>query len=100
MNLQDIPNVKPANPKFSSGPCRKYSSWCPAIYDGELLGRSHRSTAAKSRIKSAIELTTELLKLPEGYKIAIIGGSDTAAMEAAMWNLLGRRAIEILIYEY
>lgn len=93
------PLIKPARPFFSSGPCAKRPGWRPEVLNGAFVGRSHRSTEGRSRLKHAIELTKEVLRLPEGYEVAIVPGSDTGAFEMALWNLLGPRGVDILAWD-
>ncbi|MEY8828611.1 phosphoserine transaminase [Sedimentitalea sp. XS_ASV28] len=93
------PATRPANPRFSSGPCAK-----PPTFDlGKLadapLGRSHRAAIGKAKLKAAIEETRDMLGIPADYKIGIVPASDTGAFEMAMWNLLGARAVEMLAWE-
>jgi phosphoserine aminotransferase len=66
---------------------------------GAELGRSHRSKPGKAKLKAAIDETTALLGLPEGYKVGIVPASDTGAFEMAMWSLLGPRGIDVLAWE-
>lgn len=94
------PKNKPKNINFASGPCAKPKDWSPDFLKNAVLGRSHRSLAAKEKIKQALALTRELLEIPINYHIAIVPGSDTGAMEMAMWNLLGYKPVNILLYDY
>jgi phosphoserine aminotransferase len=94
-----IPSVRPARPHFSSGPCAKHPGWQVQTLSDAPLGRSHRSKPAKARLKLAIELTREVLQIPEDYKIAIVPGSDTGAVEAALWSLLGARGVDVFAWE-
>lgn len=92
---------KPNSNKFSSGPCTKYPGWNVDFIKNNqhLLGRSHRSKEVQTLINDVNDLSADLLKLPKGYKIAIIGGSDTGAFECAMWNMLGQRPLDIIHFE-
>lgn len=92
---------KPNSNKFSSGPCAKYPSWNVDFIkkNQHLLGRSHRSKEVQTLINDVNDLSADLLKLPKGYKIAIIAGSDTGAFECAMWNMLGQRPLDIIHFE-
>jgi phosphoserine aminotransferase len=94
-----IPSVRPARPHFSSGPCAKHPGWQLQTLSDAPLGCSHRSKPAKARLKLAIELTREILQIPKDYKIAIIPGSDTGAVEAALWSLLGARGVDVFAWE-
>jgi phosphoserine aminotransferase len=93
------PNIKPERPFFSSGPCAKRPGWSPDVLSGALVGRSHRSSEGRARLKLAITQTRELLQLPPGYEVAIVPGSDTGAFEMAMWNLLGERGVDALAWD-
>jgi phosphoserine aminotransferase len=63
------------------------------------LGRSHRATVGKDKLKTAIETTREILDIPVDYKIGIVPASDTGAFEMAMWSLLGERPAEMVAWE-
>lgn len=93
------PSLKPANPNFSSGPCTKRPGYSLAALDTSSLGRSHRSSLGKDKLHLAIEETKRLLELPKGYKVGIVPGSDTGAMEMAMWSLLGQRPVDVFSWE-
>jgi phosphoserine aminotransferase len=93
------PDLRPANPHFSSGPCAKRPGWSLAALDTAHLARSHRARAPKAALVEVIERSRALLGLPAGWKLAIMPGSDTGAFEAAMWSLLGARGVDILSFE-
>ena len=93
------PALRPENPNFSSGPCAKRPGWTVEALAGALVGRSHRAKPAKARIKRAIDLTRELLEVPEDYLIGIVPASDTGAVEMALWGMLGARGVDMLTWE-
>ena len=93
------PQKKPVNPFFSSGPCKKRPGWNISNLSTEALGRSHRAKNAKSKLNLIIEKSKIILNLPKDYKVGIVAGSDTGAIEAAMWSMLGERKVEILGWE-
>jgi phosphoserine aminotransferase len=93
------PDVHPARPHFSSGPCAKPPGWGPEHLALGSLGRSHRSKLGKARLGHAIELTRRLLRVPKTHRIGIVPGSDTGAMEMAMWSMLGARPVTMLAWE-
>ncbi|NLA05758.1 MAG: phosphoserine transaminase [Firmicutes bacterium] len=93
------PDAKPRNPYFSSGPCAKFPGYSLMALQEAPLGRSHRSAAGKARLKKSIEKTKELLALPHDYLVGIVPASDTGAIEMALWNLLGERAVDVLCFD-
>ena len=93
------PNLKPANPNFSSGPTTKRPGWTTQHLEFALLGRSHRSPDCKARLKNVIEESKNILALPKDYLLGIMPGSDTGAIEAALWCLLGQRGVDVLAWE-
>ena len=93
------PALRPARPEFSSGPCAKRPGWSPKNLASAVLGRSHRSKPGKSRLKRAIDRTREVLQVPDDYLIGITPGSDTGAVEMALWSLLGPRPVQLLAFE-
>ena len=93
------PLVKPNRPEFSSGPCAKRPQWSLEMLNDSTLGRSHRSKVAKDKLQKVIELTKSILKIPSDYLVGIVPGSDTGAIEMAMWNLLGPRPIDMLVWD-
>ncbi len=93
------PEVRPARPYFSSGPCAKPPGWTPENLDTRILGRSHRSGLGKERLKLCIDLMREMLQLPDTHRIGIVPGSDTGAFEMAMWTMLGARPVTCLAWE-
>ena len=93
------PAVKPANPNFSSGPCAKRPGWTVDVLADALVGRSHRSKPGKARIQQAIDLTREVLEVPEDYLIGIVPASDTGAVEMVLWSMLGARGVDMLAWE-
>jgi phosphoserine aminotransferase len=99
MTTRAKPARRPANPLFSSGPCAKPPGWTPAKLSNAFLGRSHRAKDGKARLKSAIDRTKALLKLPPDFIAAIMPGSDTGAFEAALWTMLGARGVDALAWE-
>ena len=93
------PARRPGNPCFSSGPCAKRPGWSPAALEGALIGRSHRAAAPKARLKEVIARSKALLGAPEAYRLAIVPGSDTGAVEMALWSMLGARGVDVLAWE-
>jgi phosphoserine aminotransferase len=93
------PDIRPANPHFSSGPCAKRPGWTLEALSDASLGRSHRAKVGKAKLKDVIERTRAVLGIPADYKIGIVPASDTGAVEMALWSLLGQRGIDMLAWE-
>lgn len=93
------PARRPINPDFSSGPCAKRPGWKPDALDGALVGRSHRSKPGKAKLSKVIDLTRSILSIPDHYRIGIVPGSDTGAVEMALWSMLGPRGVDVLAWE-
>ena len=93
------PAVKPVSPLFSTGPTRKRPGWTPTALDQASLGRSHRAPLPKARLGECITRIHSTLNLPDDYITAIVPGSDTGAVEMAMWSLLGTRGVDMLGWE-
>jgi phosphoserine aminotransferase len=93
------PELRPANPCFSSGPCAKRPGWSAAGLDLSLLGRSHRAAPSRAALGEVIARSAAILGIPEGWRVGIVPGSDTGAVEMALWSLLGPRPVDVLAFE-
>jgi phosphoserine aminotransferase len=93
------PTRRPANPCFSSGPCAKRPGWSPVALSEALLGRSHRSGPGKARLVEVIERSRVILQMPADWRLGIVAGSDTGAVEMTLWSLLGARGVDLLCWE-
>ena len=93
------PLVKPIRPEFSSGPCAKRPGWSLDVLKQSSLGRSHRHKGCKAKLKEVIQLSKSILNIPDDYLVGIVPGSDTGAIEIAMWNLLGPKPVTMLVWD-
>jgi phosphoserine aminotransferase len=93
------PERKPRRPHFSSGPCAKRPGWNLEGLRDAAVGRSHRAKIGKERLKAVIDRSKALLRMPADYRLGIVPGSDTGAVEMAMWSLLGERGVDMLAWE-
>ena len=91
-----LPTLRPRSPNFGSGPTAKRPGWSLAALEGAMLGRSHRAAGPKGRMVEVIERSGAVLEIPADYRIGILAGSDTGAFEAALWGLLGARAVDVI----
>jgi phosphoserine aminotransferase len=90
---------KPQSPCFGSGPTKKHPGWALGNLSSDLLGRSHRSPAGVEQLQKIIDLTREILAVPQGYQIAIVPGSATGAIECALWSFLGSRPVDVFAWD-
>ncbi|WP_338662106.1 phosphoserine transaminase [Pararoseomonas sp. SCSIO 73927] len=93
------PAVRPGNPCFSSGPCAKRPGWSLAALEGALLGRSHRASVPHARIAEVIERSKAVLGMPADWRLGVVPGSDTGAVEMVLWSVLGARGADVLVWE-
>lgn len=96
------PESKPHVANFSSGPCAKRPGYDLAALQFPLAGRSHRSGPAKKEIAKLIADTRALLEqdgLPKDYVLGMVPGSDTGAIEMAMWGMLGLLPTTVIHFE-
>src|SRR5271163_134527 len=94
-----IPDIRPSNPNFSSGPCAKRPGFTLDALSGAFLGRSHRAAEPKARLNEIITLSKSILRMPVDWRLGIVPASDTGAVEMALWSMLGARGVDILTFE-
>ena len=99
MAIAAKPDMRPANPNFSSGPCAKRPGFSLDALAGAMLGRSHRAGAPKARLAEVIERSRTILGMPADWRLGIVPASDTGAMEMALWSLLGARGVDVVAFE-
>lgn len=99
MNTPAKPALRPADPRFSSGPTKKRPGWTADALKDAPLGRSHRAKPGKAKLKEAIDRTRAVLGVPADFKIGIVPASDTGAIEMAMWSMLGAKPVDIFAWE-
>ena len=99
MNAISTPGIRPANPNFSSGPCAKRPGFTLEALKGAFLGRSHRAAEPKARLNEVITRSKAILGMPADWRLGIVPGSDTGAVEMALWSMLGARPVDILTFE-
>ena len=97
--LCEKPVVRPDDPRFSSGPCKKHPGWSLSNFSLDNLGRSHRASVPKSRLNEAITRSAKLLALPDDWQLGIVPASDTGAFELALWSMLGQRGVDVFVWE-
>ena len=97
--MPNKPNVKPERPWFSAGPTAKRPGWSSQALNHALLGRGIRAPEVVARFAHGLTLTRELLQVPNDWVLVYLPGSDTGAVEAALWSMLGERPVQVLAFE-
>jgi phosphoserine aminotransferase len=94
------PSIRPQfTTGFSCGPTAKFPGWKLEMLKGALVGRSHRAAPARAKIRQVGVELREMMGLPDDYLIGIMSGSDTGAVEAVLWNVLGQRPVDVFGWE-
>lgn len=93
------PDVKPARPWFSAGPTAKRPGYSLAGLPQNLLGRGIRAPEVVERFAHGLRLTRAVLEVPESHVLVYTPGSDTGAVEAALWGMLGARPVQVVAFE-
>lgn len=93
------PGIKPARPWFSAGPTAKRPGWSSQALPHDLLGRGIRAPEVVERFAHGLRLTKQVLEVPEDWVLVYVPGSDTGAVEAAMWSMLGARPLQVMAFE-
>ena len=99
MQSSHKPTTAPRSPYFSSGPCAKRPGWTLDTLKDACLARSHRSKQGKAKLAQVIDMTRDILGVPDDYRIGIVPASDTGAVEMALWSMLGARGVDMLAWE-
>lgn len=93
------PAAKPARPWFGSGPTAKRPGYSLGALPASLLGRGIRAPEVVERFAQGLRLTRAVLEVPESHLMLYTPGSDTGAVEAALWGMLGERPVQVVAYE-
>ena len=93
------PKTRPARPWFSAGPTAKRPGYSLAGLSSDLLGRGIRAPEVVARFAYALERTRALLEVPADYQMVYVPGSQTGAIEAALWGMLGERPVQVMAFE-
>ncbi|MBM3517882.1 MAG: phosphoserine transaminase [Alphaproteobacteria bacterium] len=93
------PTLRPRVPHFSSGPCAKRPGWSVGALADAALGRAHRSAFGKAKLQEVLDRSRAVLRIPSDYRLGIVAGSDTGAVEMALWQLLGARGVALLQWD-
>ncbi|WP_395650070.1 phosphoserine transaminase [Brevundimonas sp.] len=93
------PSVRPARPWFSAGPTAKRPGYSLAGLPQNLLGRGIRAPEVVARFAEALTLTRRLLEVPGDFQMLYVPGSQTGAIEAALWGMLGEHPVQVVAFE-
>jgi phosphoserine aminotransferase len=97
--MANKPDIKPERPLFSAGPTAKRPGWSAQTIPQDLLGRGIRAPEVVERFAHGLRQTQALLQVPTDWVLVYVPGSDTGAVEAAMWSMLGERPVQVLAFE-
>jgi phosphoserine aminotransferase len=97
--MAKAPDIRPERPWFSAGPTAKRPGWSSQAIPHGLLGRGIRAPEVVARFAHGLTLTRDLLQVPADWVLVYVPGSDTGAVEAAMWSMLGERPVQVLAFE-
>ncbi len=93
--------LKPADGRFGCGPSKVRPEALAALAErADLIGTSHRQAPVRDLVGRIREGLGELLRLPEGYEIALGNGGTTAFWEAATAWLVRERALHLSYGEF
>ena len=93
------PDLRPANPYFSSGPCAKRPGWSLETLSGAFSAARTAPSERKARLAEVIDARARILGMPRRLPARHRPGSDTGAVEMALWSLLGARGVDVLAWE-
>ena len=62
-------------------------------------GAATERAGPKARLAEVIERSRAILGMPADWVLGIVPGSDTGAVEMAMWSLLGPRPVDVMAFE-
>ncbi len=93
------PTQRPERPWFSAGPTAKRPGYSLAGLPQNLLGRGIRAPEVVARFADALTMTRRLLEVPEDFQMLYVPGSQTGAIEAALWGMLGHRPVQVVAFE-
>lgn len=99
MSRMPKPSIRPDRPWFSSGPTAKPPGWRIGDLSDDIMGRNIRAPEVLARFSQAHDLTRSVLQIPTDHVLCFLPASDTGAVEAALWNLLGEAPVQVLAFE-
>ncbi|MBN9343490.1 MAG: phosphoserine aminotransferase [Caedibacter sp. 38-128] len=97
--MEAITFERPRIPNFGAGPCAKPPGWELSHLKNVLMARSHRSAEGVQRIQEVLHLLRLVLNIPENYKVTLVSGSATAAVETLFWCLLGKKKVQVHVWD-
>ena len=95
-------DLLPTDGRFGCGPAKIRGAQLESLVSrgAQLLGTSHRQAPVKNLVGSVRERLAALLRLPDGYEIALGCGGSTAFWDAAAFGLIQQRSQNLVFGEF
>lgn len=94
-----VPSILPQDGRFGSGPTRIRPEQISALAHAP-LGTSHRARPVIELVSQVRAQLAELMKVPEGYEIALGNGGASLMWEALTFSLVRERAAHAVCGEF
>jgi phosphoserine aminotransferase len=100
--IVSIPSdLKPGDGRFGCGPSKVRPEALASLAEqSHLMGTSHRQAPVRDVVRRVREGLDELLRLPDGYEIALGNGGTTAFWESACAWLVRERSLHLTFGEF
>jgi phosphoserine aminotransferase len=99
----EIPaDLRPADGRFGCGPSKVRPEQLSALASegAAVMGTSHRQAPVRGLVGRVRAGIRELLRLPDGYEVALGNGGTTAFWDAAAFGLVRERALHLSYGEF
>jgi phosphoserine aminotransferase len=99
--LQIPADLKPADGRFGAGPSKVRPEQLAHLAEQtQLMGTSHRQKPVKELVGRVQQGIAELLRVPDGYEVALGNGGTTCFWDAAAFGLIRERAQHLTFGEF
>jgi phosphoserine aminotransferase len=100
--IQIPSDLLPSDGRFGAGPSKVRPEALAALAESgaDLMGTSHRQTAARFAVGGLRNGIAELFALPDGYEVVLGNGGTTAFWDAACFGLIEQRSQHLAFGEF